>query len=209
MNMAANIMVVESDGIVSRDILNILEKMGHDVLITAASGEEAVQESEKYRIDLLLVDILLDGEMDGIEAAGQIYSRFKVPIVFLSSTLDKKTIKRAEKMRPYGIIVKPFEERILQATIETALYRYNMEKRETEKTESKPDVKKGKKLIENPVAEQEGEWIRSTFIIRKEHVENIKAVAYWERKRMKDILDEALEHYFINNKLEYVKKKGK
>lgn len=209
MNMAANIMVVESDGIVSRDILSILEKMGHDVLITAASGEEAVQESEKYRIDLLLVDILLDGEMDGIEAAGQIYSRFKVPIVFLSSTLDKKTIKRAEKMRPYGIIVKPFEERILQATIETALYRYNMEKRETEKKESKSDVKKGKKLIENPVAKQEGEWIRSTFIIRKEHVENIKAVAYWERKRMKDILDEALEHYFINNKLEYVKKKGK
>lgn len=209
MNSGANIMVVESDGIVSRDIIRILEKLGHTVLSTAASGEEAVREAEKFRIDLLLADILLDGEMDGIEAAGQICSRFKVPVVFLTSTMDKKTIKRAKKMKPYGIIVKPFEERILQATIETALYRYNMEKRKTEKTESGPDVKKGEKLTKGPEAEQEGDWIRSTFIIRKEYAENIKAAAYWERKMIKDIVDEALGVYFKNKKIEYVKRKGK
>ena len=204
MNTIANIMVVESDGIVSRDIVKTLEKLGYAVLATASEGEEAIRQSEKFRLDLLLIDIMLDGKMDGIEAAAKIYSSFNIPVVFFTSTLDKKTIKRAKKIEPYGIIVKPFEERILQATIETALYRCNMERRGTAKKESDADVKNDKRLKENPE-----DWIRATFIIKKEYSEKIKAQAYWERKMIKDILDDALRDYFKNRKNEFVRKQGK
>jgi CheY-like chemotaxis protein len=196
MNNGTNIMVVESDGIISKDIEGILVNLGYTVLATARTGKEAVQEAKKYRLDLLLTDILLEGEMDGIEAAREICSSFSIPVVFLSSSPDKETIERIKEAGAYGIINKPIEERILQATIETALYRHKIEKRDTMELESTLNVKKRKSRNGTSKTVQTADWTRTTFVIRKENLEKIRALAYWERRQLKDTLDRILNLHF-------------
>jgi CheY-like chemotaxis protein len=196
MNKGTNIMVVESDGSVSKDIEGVLVKLGYTVLATARTGKEAIHEAAKYRLDLLLTDIFLEGEMDGIEAARKISSSFSVPVVFLSSSLDKETIERITKAGAYGIINKPIEERILQATIETALYRHKIEKRDIKELENTFDIKKRKSRNGTSGTGQTEDWTRTTFIIRKENLERIRALAYWERRQLKDTLDRILNLHF-------------
>jgi CheY-like chemotaxis protein len=192
MNNGTNIMVVESDGSVSKDIEGVLLKLGYAVLATARTGKEAIHEATKYRLDLLLTDIFLEGEMDGIEAARKISSSFSVPVVFLSSSLDKETIERITEAGAYGIINKPIEKRILQATIETALYRHKIEQRDTMELENTLNIKKRKSRNGTSTAD----WTRTTFIIRKENLERIRALAYWERRQLKDTLDRILNLHF-------------
>lgn len=122
------IMVVEDESIVAQDVQERLESLEYIVSV-APSGEKAVEKVEKENPDLVLMDIVLKGDMDGIEAAEYITSRFDIPVVFLTAYADDKTLKRAKVTEPFGYLVKPFEDRELHATIETALYKHTMEKR--------------------------------------------------------------------------------
>jgi signal transduction histidine kinase len=123
------ILVVEDEGIIAKDIRNRLEKMGHFVPAVAVSGEEAIKKAAEIQPDLVLMDIILKGEMDGIEAAGQIRTRFNIPVIYLTAHTGENILQRAKLTEPFGYIVKPFEERELQTAIEMALYRYKMEER--------------------------------------------------------------------------------
>ncbi|HWR58604.1 MAG TPA: PAS domain S-box protein [Thermodesulfovibrionales bacterium] len=125
----AGIMIVEDEEIVARDIENILKGLGYSVTAVVASGEEAVRKASETRPDLVLMDILLKGDMDGVETAEIIRSRFDIPIIYLTAYTDDATLQRAKITEPYGYIIKPFEERELRSTIEIALYRRTMEKR--------------------------------------------------------------------------------
>lgn len=123
----ARIMVVEDEGIIAQDIRNCLENLGYEVPEVVFTGKEALEKAEAAHPDLILMDIVLKGEMDGIETAAEIRERFNIPIVYLTAYEDDKTLKRAKLTEPLGYILKPFEERYLRSSIEMALYKHKME----------------------------------------------------------------------------------
>jgi diguanylate cyclase (GGDEF)-like protein/PAS domain S-box-containing protein len=131
----ARILVVEDENIVAMDIQDRLESLGYDVPITVATGERAVEKAETLRPDLVLMDIQLQGEMDGVHAADEIRRRFGIPVVFLTANADDVTIQRAKVTEPFGYIIKPFEERELHTTIAMALYKHQVDRKMKESEE--------------------------------------------------------------------------
>ena len=123
----ARILVVEDESIVAADIQDRLESLGYEVPATVASGERAVEKAGALRPDLVLMNIQLNGRMDGVEAADQIRQRFGIPVIYLTANADHPTVQRAKVTEPFGYVIKPFEERELHTAIEVALYKYQAE----------------------------------------------------------------------------------
>ncbi len=124
----ARIMIVEDNAMVARDLRDCLEELGYEVVCTRASGEQSIDSAEALRPDAVIMDIHLRGEMDGIEAAEQIYARRGIPVVFLSAFSDRELLERAKRVGSFGYMIKPFEERELYAMLEIALYKARAEK---------------------------------------------------------------------------------
>jgi CheY-like chemotaxis protein len=125
----ARILIVEDDRITAEDIRLSLGSLGYSVTGMASSGEEAIKKAEELHPDLVLMDIVLRGDMDGIEAAGRIRARFNIPVVYLTAYADDETLERAKLTQPFGYILKPFDDRELRSNIEMALYRcYSVER---------------------------------------------------------------------------------
>jgi PAS domain S-box-containing protein len=122
------ILVVEDERVSAEDIKMSLQRLGYSVSGIAVSGEEAVKNAEEKQPDLVLMDIVLKGKMDGIEAASEIRSRLDIPVVYLTAHADKKTLARAKITEPFGYILKPFDDKDLQTNIEMALYKHKMGK---------------------------------------------------------------------------------
>ncbi|MBM3240634.1 response regulator [Candidatus Poribacteria bacterium] len=131
----AKIMVVEDETIVALEIQSILKILGYAVSTVVSSGEEAIRKTAETRPDLVLMDIKLEGDVDGVMAAEQIRVLFGIPVIYLTAYADKDTLQRAKITEPYGYILKPFEKRELHAAIEMALHKYKVEKalRESER----------------------------------------------------------------------------
>jgi PAS domain S-box-containing protein len=125
----AQILVVEDEKIVAKDIQNWLRSFGYTVPVIVSTGEEALKKAEEILPDLVVMDIMLSGSMDGVETARLIRERFDIPVVYLSAFADDSTLERAKLTEPFGYIHKPFEERELYTTIEMALYKHKMERR--------------------------------------------------------------------------------
>ncbi|MCA1959298.1 MAG: response regulator, partial [Desulfomonile sp.] len=125
----ARILVVEDEGIIAEDLRMGLEEMGYDVVSVASTGEDAVREAQEKRPDLVLMDVVLHGGMDGIEAAGLIHDKLKIPVIYLTAYSDEKILERAKVTEPFGYMIKPIRERDLYSTIEMALFKHEMERR--------------------------------------------------------------------------------
>ena len=123
--MSKKILIVEDEWIIADDIRERLESMGYEVVAIVSSGEETISHAEDA--DLILLDIFLNGTMDGIETAEKIHAQSTKPIVFLTAYAEKEIIERAKKAEPFGYILKPFESKELYATIEMALYKHEVE----------------------------------------------------------------------------------
>jgi len=123
------ILIVEDEAIVANDIQMRLKKLGYIPCAIASSGEEAIQKAAKMQPNLALMDIVLKGKMNGIEAAQEIRERFGIPVVYLTAYADKKTLTRAKITEPLGYILKPFGDRELQSAIEIALYKHELERK--------------------------------------------------------------------------------
>jgi CheY-like chemotaxis protein len=121
------ILIVEDEGIVATDLESTLQKLGYDVVGIAATGQEAITLAENSAPDLVLMDIRLKGNIDGIEAAEQITASLNVPITFLTAYADEATVERAKTTMPYGYILKPFQEGDIRSAAEVALYKHKME----------------------------------------------------------------------------------
>ncbi|HEX3036850.1 MAG TPA: response regulator [Thermodesulfobacteriota bacterium] len=121
-----SILIVEDEGLVARNIRNRLKKLGYEVAALVSSGEEAICKVEEMQPDLVLMDIVLEGDMDGVEAAKQICSRFNIPVVYLTSYADNDTLERAKMTEPFGYILKPFEIKELHSSIEIALRKHDI-----------------------------------------------------------------------------------
>jgi len=122
------ILVVEDETIVALDLKNSLKMLGYDVVGTACSGEEAIAKADQTRPDLVLMDIILKGKMDGVQAADSIRATLNIPVIFLTACADERTLQRAKVTEAFGYLLKPFEERELHGHIEIALYKHHMER---------------------------------------------------------------------------------
>ncbi|MGB9978248.1 diguanylate cyclase domain-containing protein [Methanobacterium sp.] len=121
------ILVVEDEAIVAQDIKSKLEDLNYIVPKIVYNGKDAIKSVSKLDIDLILMDIMLQGDMDGIEAAEEIKKYFDIPIIYISAHSDKNTLKRAKLTEPFGYLIKPFDENELQISIEIALYKHKMD----------------------------------------------------------------------------------
>ena len=118
---SAQILVVEDEIIVAENIRSRLIDLGYTVPAVASSGEEAIQRAAETQPGLVLMDIKLKGDMDGVEAAEQIRASLDIPVVYLTAYADEDTLRRAKITEPSGYILKPFELRELHIAIEVAL----------------------------------------------------------------------------------------
>jgi len=116
-------MIVEDERITAEDIHDILTHLGYAVTAVVSSGADAIREAERTKPDLVLMDIRIKGDMDGIEAAREIRERFGIPAVYLTAHADRETLDRAKLAEPLGYLIKPFHEAELLASIEMALHK--------------------------------------------------------------------------------------
>ncbi len=123
------VLLVEDEQITALDLLEKLDMMGFTVTAVAESGGKAVALAGTTRPDLILMDIILDGDMDGIEASKKIRRDFDIPIIYISALSDEATMQRAKSTAPFAYLIKPFDTRELKFTIETAFYRHRFENR--------------------------------------------------------------------------------
>ncbi|HLO50090.1 MAG TPA: EAL domain-containing protein [Kamptonema sp.] len=120
----AKILIVEDESIIAEDIADSLKTLGYQIIAIVFSGEEAIQLAGDMQPDLVLMDIQLQGEMDGITAAEQIRAQFQIPVVYLTAYADDNTLQRVNATKPFGYVVKPFEEKNLHSAIQIALHRH-------------------------------------------------------------------------------------
>jgi two-component system, LytTR family, response regulator LytT len=173
------ILVVEDESIVAKDIQGSLKKLGYLVPTTVSSGEKAIEEIEENRPDLVLMDIMLKGQMTGIEAANVIKERFGIPVIFLTAYADENTLSKAKISEPYGYIIKPFKEKELQTTIEMAIY----------KSEKDDELKKERDLYHSIIENKESKdsiFVRADYRLNKINFDDIYYV-------------EALKDYVVIN----------
>ncbi len=129
------ILIVENEMITALDVKACLNDIGCDVAGIATTGEDAVRYAFDRAPDLVLMDICLDGDMDGISAAGMIKRRLDMPIIYMTANADNATVERARETAPHGYLNKPVSKRDLFTSIDSVIYRHNMEKRLRESEE--------------------------------------------------------------------------
>ena len=138
--MPDKILIVEDEVITAMDIKNMLKNFGFDVVGIASTGKDAINKAEEFRSDLVLMDISLKGEMDGIEAAEEIKSLYDIPVVYMSAFTDTNTFERIKFTNPYGFVNKPVSSELLLISIETAIYKHNLDKKLAESQEKLRDA---------------------------------------------------------------------
>ena len=122
------ILIVEDEGLIAVDVQRRLERMGYSVPAIAPSGEEALRWAECTPFDLVLMDIRLKGEMDGIETAAALKAEFETPVVYLTAYFDETTVHRAMLTEPFGYVLKPIVEGNLSSAVQIAIYKSEMER---------------------------------------------------------------------------------
>jgi CheY-like chemotaxis protein len=125
----ARIMIVEDEAIVAADLKQKLEGLNYQVVATVGRGKEAISTANKLKPDLILMDIVLKGKLNGIESAKQIQKNLDVPIIYVTAYADKKTLEQAKTTTPFGYIIKPFQSEHIRSTLEMALYKHQMDQK--------------------------------------------------------------------------------
>jgi DNA-binding LytR/AlgR family response regulator len=122
-----NVLVVEDESIVSKDIQYSLKKLGYNVIGVAATGQKAIDLCGEKLPDIILMDIMLKGDITGIEASTRIKESYNIPVIFLTAYADENTLSKAKVTEPYAYIIKPFKEIDLHTSIEMAFYKHSKE----------------------------------------------------------------------------------
>ena len=123
------ILIVEDDALVAKDIKQTLQTSGYSVTSIVTSGKQALIKAEKNAPDLVLMDIVLNGKMNGIETVHKIHNRFDIPVIYITAHSEAKTIEAAKLTEPYGYVVKPIDGKELLIAIEIALNKYSKTKK--------------------------------------------------------------------------------
>lgn len=121
---STKILIVEDELLIANNLARKLTTFGYKIVDIVSSGEKAIQVAGEKQPDLILMDIVIQGEMDGIEAAAKISQKYGIPVIYLTAYADNETLNRAKATTPFGYIFKPFKDRELQVTIEIALQKH-------------------------------------------------------------------------------------
>lgn len=124
MENTINVYIVEDESIVAKDIQNSLKKLGYHVLGISNNGTDALKNIADLEPNIVLMDIMIKGNMTGIEVADKIKKQYNIPVIFLTAYADESTLAKAKITEPYGYILKPFKEIDLHSTIEMAVYKH-------------------------------------------------------------------------------------
>lgn len=212
------VMVVDDEVLLTIHLEERLSAMGYEVVGQAFSGEEAVEIAKKLRPDVILMDIVIPGKIDGIAAAELIKAALDIPVIFLTAYTECQLIERAKQVEPFGYIVKPFHERELKAVIEVALYKKEVDLRLREAKEFAEGLmssmkdgfnvldKQGVHLDVNP------SFCRMTGFTRKELIGTGTPHLYWPEEEYETIqaaFQKILEGSFEEFELVFKRKNGK
>jgi two-component system, response regulator PdtaR len=125
----SNILIVEDEIIVAADLKGRLENLGYNIVGISSTGNDAIKKTGETNPDLVLMDIMIKGDMDGIETAQKIRDLYDVPVIYLTAYFDDEILNRAKITEPFGYILKPFEDMRIQSAIEMAVYNHHMEQK--------------------------------------------------------------------------------
>ena len=191
------ILIVEDESIVAKDIQHSLKKLGYTVVGMCSTGEDAIKTAEETKPDLVLMDIMLKGDMSGIEAAGQIREKYNIPIIYLTAYADESTLSKAKVSEPYGYIIKPFKEIDLHTSIEMAIYKH---KKET-------DVKKERDFLYSIVENKESKDI--IFVKSNSRLVKVKTSDIYFVEALKDyvVINTNAARYTIHSTMKDIEKK--
>lgn len=207
-----NILVVEDESIVSKDIQQSLKKLGYNIVGAASTGEKAIEIANETKPDLVLMDIMLKGDMSGIETAEKIKETLSIPVIYLTAYADENTLAKAKVTGPYGYIIKPFKEIDLHTSIEMALYKHGKEQ----------EIVKERDFLYSLVENKEGDdsvifvksnsrliKVKSIDILFVEALKdyvviNLGDVRYTIHSTMKDIEKKLPSHDFIRVHRSYI-----
>ena len=168
------ILIAEDEYIIAIDLKKTLEKLGYVITAYVANGQEVIRHAQTDNPDLIIMDIMLEGEMSGIQAAEIIKQKYNVPIVYLTAFTDEKTLQRAKITEPVGYILKPFEERSLHSAIEIALYKHEMETQLKIKTTELEDEKnKTDELLHHILPDEIIKELKAKGIVNPRHFPDI------------------------------------
>ena len=129
------ILIVEDESLVARDIEDMVTSLGYETCGIATTGDEAVEKADQFRPDLILMDVIIKGSLDGIAAAEKIWDVLHIPVIYVTAFADEFTLKRAKTTETFGYILKPFDERELKIAIEMAFYKSQMRMKLREREE--------------------------------------------------------------------------
>jgi DNA-binding LytR/AlgR family response regulator len=193
-----NILVIEDESIVSKDIQNSLKKLGYNVVGSANNGEDAISLAREHHPDLVLMDIMLKGEMSGIDAADVVRKELNIPVIFLTAYADESTLSKAKITEPYGYILKPFKEIDLHSSIEMAIYKHK----------KVSEIKKERDFLYSLVENKEGAkdilFVKSNSRLVKVNTQDI---FYIEALKDYVVINTELTRYTIHSTMKDIEKR--
>jgi DNA-binding LytR/AlgR family response regulator len=197
MSAKTNILITEDESIVAKDIQMSLKKLGYNVVGICSNGEDAIKAAEEKKPDLVLMDIMLKGEMSGIEAADVIRQKMNLPVIFLTAYADESTLSKAKVTEPYGYIIKPFKEIDLHTSIEMALYKH-------QKT---TDIKKERDFLYSLVENKDSKDI--IFVKANQKLVKVRTKDIYFVEALKDyvVINTAVARYTIHSTMKDIEKK--
>jgi PAS domain S-box-containing protein len=187
MNAQKTILIVEDSSLIAMDVSRRLPKLGYDVCGIVPTGEEAVQKAAELRPSLILMDICLAGDMDGIEAAEIIHQGNDIPVIYLTANSDEKTLARAKLTRPLSFLLKPFKERELQIAIDMALLNHQLQ----------TELQAARNEMEQRVSERTAELARVNEALRTEI--DIRSRAEAHMREQADLLAKARDAIYVRD----------
>jgi len=162
MSNPVNIVIVEDEKIIALDLSNTLRKLGYNVAGIAVTGDEVFELIEKHNPNLIMMDILLEGGMSGIDAAEIRSQKYGLPVVYLTALTDEETLQKAKKTNPFGYVLKPYDEKTLHSSIEMALYKHQVDRELQIRTkELEEEKKRTDELLKNILPEEIVDEIRN------------------------------------------------
>jgi len=167
------ILIVEDEVIIADDLKNCLSNFGYNVCDIVSSGEEAIIKAAESNLDLILMDIVLNGEIDGITTARHIYDTYHIPIIYITAYSGNDILSKAIKTNPFGYIIKPFKERELYSTIELALKKYLKEKRISSKYKRAVKRYRQTKKFSSLISEELEKLIQNEVVGQSEQITNV------------------------------------
>ena len=172
------ILIVDDEAVIALRLQKRLAEMGYEVPEIAFSGEEVVEKAGRLKPDLILMDVMMPGKLDGIDAAKKIKAEFNIPVVFLTAFSEDHIVEKAKLAEPFGYILKPFQDREIKAAIEVSLCKKEMEEK----------LQKANDELEQRVKERSAELDNALEIIKRREKDLIRRKSALE-KLNKELLD--------------------